>query len=117
MVVYRCHRPRWDDKAEQAERAIGGSKEQPLADAAAHPALRRILLEPLGQPIRSGEKLLKAWPEEPAGLGRGGGPVDGRASAVDEVMDDRRIEDPFVIFEGVESVLIDNVAHRGGDRR
>jgi hypothetical protein len=34
------------------------------------------------------------------------------ARAVDEAADDPRIEDPLVLFEGVESVLIDNVAHR-----
>jgi hypothetical protein len=63
VVVYRCHRPRRHDEAEHAERAIGGSKEKPLADATAHPALRRILLEPLWQPIRSGEEFPEVWPE------------------------------------------------------
>jgi hypothetical protein len=113
MVVYRCHRPRWHDKAEQAEGAIGGSKEKPLADAIAHPALRRILLEPPWQPIRPCEKFPEAGPEQPTGLGCGRGPLDGRAGSFDEAVDDRRIEGPLVLFEGVESVLIDNVAHRG----
>jgi hypothetical protein len=112
MVVYRCHRPRWHDKAEQAERAIGGSKEKPLADATAHPALRRILLEPIWKPIRLAEKCPEARPEQPTALGCGRGPLDGRARAIDEATDDRRIERPLVLFEGVESVLIDNVAHR-----
>ena len=30
----------------------------------------------------------------------GRGPLDGRAHAVDGATDDRRIEDPFVLFEG-----------------
>ena len=99
MIVHRCHRPRRDDEAEQAEGAIGGSKQEPLADATAHPALRRILLEPLWQPIRAGEEFPERWPEQPTGLGCRPGPLDGRAHAVDEAADDRRIEDPLVLFE------------------
>ena len=45
VVVHGRHRPGRHDKTEQAERAIGGSEEKPLADPAAHPALRSILLE------------------------------------------------------------------------
>ena len=45
VVVHGRHRPGRHDKTEQEERAIGGSEEKPLADPAAHPALRSILLE------------------------------------------------------------------------
>ena len=51
MVVYRSHRPRRHDEAEEAEIALGCPEEKPLADAAPHPALRRILLKPARQPI------------------------------------------------------------------
>ena len=50
--------------------------------------------------------------QQPTGLGRHGGPLDGRSHAADEATDDGRIEGPLVLFEGVESVVIDNVAHR-----
>ena len=60
MVVHRCHRPGRQDKTEQAETAVGGTKEKPLADTAPHPALWRILLKPPRQPIWPGEELPEA---------------------------------------------------------
>jgi hypothetical protein len=48
MIVNGCLRARRDDEAEERQRGVAGAKEQPLADAAAHPRLGRRLLETLG---------------------------------------------------------------------
>src|SRR6266496_1489586 len=59
MVVHGSHRPRRHDEAEQRERAIGSTEEEPLADATAHPALGRRLLVALRKPGRIGEEPTK----------------------------------------------------------
>src|SRR6266536_2706658 len=71
MIVNGGLRPRRDDEAEQRQRRVAGAKEQPLADAAAHPGLGRGLLEALGEPPVRREQLGEARSDQLARGGRG----------------------------------------------
>jgi hypothetical protein len=59
VVVHRGHRPGWDDEAEETERAVGGPVEEPLADSAAHAALRSGLSVLGRKPWRSRSRRAK----------------------------------------------------------
>jgi hypothetical protein len=56
-----------DDEREQRQRAVAGAEQQPLADPAAHAALRVALLVALGQPVRIGQQLGEARADRVAG--------------------------------------------------
>ena len=60
VVVDRRRRARRDDQREQRERAVPGAEQQPLADAAAHAAVRVGLLEALREPVGVGEQLRRS---------------------------------------------------------
>src|SRR5579862_3481170 len=68
VVVDRGLRARRNDEREERERAVASAEEERLADAAAHPALRRGRLELVREPPRSGEQLRKAGPDRLARL-------------------------------------------------
>ena len=112
MIVYWCHRPGWHDQAEQTERAVGGAKEKPLADTAAHPTVRRILLKPRRQPIWSGQQRLESRLDRRDTSRRVRRTFDRHEHAADEAADQGRVEYPLVVLEGLEGLLIENVAHR-----
>src|ERR1051326_3804600 len=60
-----------DDQAEERECPVAGAVEQPLADPAAHPALRRRSAKSRRKPVVIGEQVGKARPDRLAGcLGR-----------------------------------------------
>jgi hypothetical protein len=72
VVVHGCLGAARDHEREQRQRAVAGAEQQPLADAAAHPAVRIALPVALGQPVGVGEQLGEARPDRVAGGPRRG---------------------------------------------
>src|SRR5215217_4756739 len=88
---------RRDDEREQRRRPVAGAEQQPLADAAAHPAVRVSLLVAGGEPAGIGEQLGEGWPDRVAGILRGARVGDMRPHAADELAHDRGVEHVLVV--------------------
>src|SRR5215510_4653823 len=93
VVVDRGLRARRHDEREQRQRAVVGAVEEPLADSAAHAALRRRGLVLVREPSRVGEQLGKPRLDRRAGLLRRRGAGDRRLHLGNERPHDRRVED------------------------
>ena len=96
MVVHRRLRLRRDNEREEGERTVTRPVEKPLADSAAHAALRGRLLVSSREPLRVGEQSCEAGPDRLAGLRGRDGAADRRAYVCDEGVHHGRIEDELV---------------------
>src|SRR5438552_11570226 len=93
VVVDRRLRAGRDDEREERQRAVAGAIEEPLADAAAHPALGRGGSVGGRKPVGVGEKLREPGPDRLARVLRRGGAGDRRFDVGHERSHDRRVED------------------------
>jgi hypothetical protein len=93
VVVDRRLRARRHDEREQRQGAVVGSVEKPLADPAAHAALRRGGLKFVREPPRVGEQLGEPGLDLRAGVLRRGSAGDRRLHSGNERPHDRRVED------------------------
>ncbi len=107
----RRHRAGRDDEAEEAERAVGGSKEEPLADPAAHAAVGHVALELGGEPVAVRERRLERGPDQLARVGRALRPFDLPSHRRDERSHEGRVEHELVGLERRQSVVIVQVTH------
>ena len=106
VVVDRRLRARRYHEREQRERAVSGAVEEPLADFAAHAALRRRSLILVREPRRVGEQLGEPRLDRRAGVLRGRGAGDCRLRLGNERPHDRHVEDEL------GDPIIVSLAHR-----
>src|SRR5438309_7035346 len=105
VVVHRRHRARWHDEAEERERPVGRTEEQPLADTSAHPALARRLLVALREPCGIGEKPGEERLDPVARVARRRRLTDVRAHLADDLAHAGRVEDVLVVLQWRQRML------------
>jgi hypothetical protein len=112
VVVDRRLGARRDDQGEERQRLIRCAVEKPLADAAAHPALRSGLPVLGREPVRVAEQLREPGPEGLARLLGRGGRGDRRLYVSDEVPHGPGVEDEFPTHDVDVTAGSDRPGHR-----